>query len=567
MVCSEVYGILPCSEGVVGSIFLLLVYGFIILQGARWISEGSELLLKVIDPGLIGGLLLPIVGALPDTFIVAASGLGGSPSEAQDKVEIGLGALAGANVMLLTIVIGVSIIVGRCDLDSHGSAVDKRLTRGWDAKRTGVTVDGLIKEGAIFMVVSAMLLLVPQLPAYWGTRTQGEVTLAGMVLCFVILVAYVVWQTIAPALQKRRMRAARHKLLKLYAVRTAHRLGGGGNIDDESLRRIFRQFDRGGDGHLDGSELKALVTGMTFGATGLVTMEYDADFWLKNFSKDPESRAISEEDFVKGMKEWISQHRDIHKRSRSMHVLLRRVTRDSGHHTPSDPALVPGDSQHPESGPSAITQEQMSSHVAAREEIDRALQAASVVSDDDSSSSSSDSDDDEDRGPPVMPSKRRVVTWGAFLILAGCVVIGVASDPLVDALDSFSRASGVPQFFVSFVIAPLASNAQEAVSCFLIARRRRRSHITLALAQVYGAVTLNNSMALGVFLAIVHFRKLRWTFDSEVTVILAVCLGVGILGVRRTSYPLWVAYVLLSIYPLAIALTAILDYGAGWGKL
>lgn len=48
---------------------------------------------------------------------------------------------------------------------------------------------------------------------------------------------------------------------------------------------------------------------MTFGATGLVTMEYDADFWLENFSKDPESRAISEEDFVKGMKEWISQVR------------------------------------------------------------------------------------------------------------------------------------------------------------------------------------------------------------------------------------------------------------------
>lgn len=30
-------------------------------------------------------------------------------------------------------------------------------------------------------------------------------------------------------------------------------------------------------------------------------------------------------------------------------------------------------------------------------------------------------------------------------------------------------------------------------------------------------MTLNNSMALGVFLAIVHFRKLRWTFDSEVS--------------------------------------------------
>lgn len=53
MVCSEPYGILPCSEGVVGSIFLLLVYGFIVLQGARWISEGSELLLKVKRGGFV----------------------------------------------------------------------------------------------------------------------------------------------------------------------------------------------------------------------------------------------------------------------------------------------------------------------------------------------------------------------------------------------------------------------------------------------------------------------------------------------------------------------------------
>jgi hypothetical protein len=56
MVCSESYGILPCSEGVVGSIFLLLVYGFIVLQGARWISEGSELLLKVKR----GGFFVPL---------------------------------------------------------------------------------------------------------------------------------------------------------------------------------------------------------------------------------------------------------------------------------------------------------------------------------------------------------------------------------------------------------------------------------------------------------------------------------------------------------------------------
>jgi hypothetical protein len=51
---------------------------------------------------------------------------------------------------------------------------------------------------------------------------------------------------------------------------------------------------------------------MTFGATGLVTKDYDADFWLEHFAQDPESRAISEADFVRGMREWISQVRAIY---------------------------------------------------------------------------------------------------------------------------------------------------------------------------------------------------------------------------------------------------------------
>ena len=35
-------------------------------------------------------------------------------------------------------------------------------------------------------------------------------------------------------------------------------------------------------------------------------------------------------------------------------------------------------------------------------------------------------------------------------------------------------------------------------------------------AQIYGAVTLNNTLCLGVFLLIVHFKRLTWTYTSEV---------------------------------------------------
>ncbi len=35
-------------------------------------------------------------------------------------------------------------------------------------------------------------------------------------------------------------------------------------------------------------------------------------------------------------------------------------------------------------------------------------------------------------------------------------------------------------------------------------------------AQVYGAVTMNNTMCLGLFLLVMHIRMLPWTYSSEV---------------------------------------------------
>lgn len=60
------------------------------------ISNGSELLLEILNPGIIGGVVLPILGALPDTLIILNSGLGASGEQAQEEISIGIGALAGA---------------------------------------------------------------------------------------------------------------------------------------------------------------------------------------------------------------------------------------------------------------------------------------------------------------------------------------------------------------------------------------------------------------------------------------------------------------------------------------
>lgn len=69
-VCEEHYGILPCSVSLGGNAALLVIYGYMLLQAAQLLSDGSELLLTVMSPGIIGGLVLPILGAFPDALLI-----------------------------------------------------------------------------------------------------------------------------------------------------------------------------------------------------------------------------------------------------------------------------------------------------------------------------------------------------------------------------------------------------------------------------------------------------------------------------------------------------------------
>ena len=94
----------------------MCVYGYILFRAAVLIGDGSEKLLLIYGPGLIGGLIIPILGAVPDGAIVLVSGLG-KGDEVQDEVSVGVGTLAGSTIMLLTIPWSLSILLGYRDRD------------------------------------------------------------------------------------------------------------------------------------------------------------------------------------------------------------------------------------------------------------------------------------------------------------------------------------------------------------------------------------------------------------------------------------------------------------------
>ena len=65
------------------------------------------------------------------------SGLSGSTATAQTQVSVGMGLLAGSTIMLLTVLWGSCVIVGKCDL-VDSKAVDSTDTKGYSL--TGISL-------------------------------------------------------------------------------------------------------------------------------------------------------------------------------------------------------------------------------------------------------------------------------------------------------------------------------------------------------------------------------------------------------------------------------------------
>ena len=84
------------------------------------------------------------------------------------------------------------------------------------------------------------------------------------------------------------------------------------------------------------------------------------------------------------------------------------------------------------------------------------------------------------------------------------------------------------------------------------------------LVQIYGSVTMSNILSLAVFLALVYIRNLTWSFSAEVLVIIIVCILMGVVASLRTTFPIWMCFGAVLLYPLSLLLVYILQYVFGW---
>jgi Ca2+/Na+ antiporter len=86
----------------------------------------------------------------------------------------------------------------------------------------------------------------------------------------------------------------------------------------------------------------------------------------------------------------------------------------------------------------------------------------------------------------------------------------------------------------------------------LFARKKTNESISMTLATLHGAATMNSTLALAIFMCIIYFRQLRWEYTAEVAAVILVVVIVGLNGMFRRNIFVWQGLLVLSLYPLSI---------------
>ena len=559
-----------------GLLWLFLSYGYVLYKASDLISEGSELLLLVPSmAGLVGGVVLPLLGAVPDGAIILFSGLGDIET-AQETLSVGVGALAGSTIMLLTVPFALSIYGGRVDL--VGPKYDKPNYLGkpklqspkahwiYELTRTGVGLQDAVSHGGTLMVCTLVPFLLIQVPAFFLHGPQQEIakgehwwSLLGLVICVAGLTFYMKLQlrmskdgedrdkrmaVVKKVLQKGSMslsgaiaesvRDQEHRL----AIMEAHAATEYQSINDvttnpsathnnntsmvegevmyppplvaeylkEILADAFRTYDYNGDGQLDLHETSVFFRdfqeSLSEDEMAELFHKYDTD----------NSNHISVDEFI-GL---------------AYTLIKTQEKKAKGHHTAPATNSV-----------TALTNDAIADTAFAEIEQEEVPEDFTDLSPDE--------------------QQRAIKLRALYMCSLGAFLVVLFSDPMVDVMQEIAVRAHISPFYVSFVLAPLASNASEVISSMYYASKKTGKTITVSLSTLEGAACMNNTFCLSIFMGLIFFRGLAWQYTAETIAIIITEVIVAVL-VQSNYMTLFRGLLILSLFPLSIALVATLEH-------
>merc|ERR1712048_481214 len=177
--------------------------------------------------------------------------------------------------------------------------------------------------------------------------------------------------------------------------------------------------------------------------------------------------------------------------------------------------------------------------------------------------------DEEEEELPDLPDdmralskeeqQRKLKVRAGWMMMLGTVIVLAVSDPFVDVLNRWGGILNVPAFYVSFVVAPFASNASELLAAYTYAAKKTKTSITTSLSQLIGAACMNNTFVLAIFFALLFFKGLAWRFTAETVSIMLVQWLIAGIAITKTTHTLAAGFVIFACYPLCLFVVYILE--------
>lgn len=68
--CEQMYGFLPCSNSILGHLFLITVYEYLLIKGESFVAAGGERIFNILGTGVFGASAFQVLGFLPESLIL-----------------------------------------------------------------------------------------------------------------------------------------------------------------------------------------------------------------------------------------------------------------------------------------------------------------------------------------------------------------------------------------------------------------------------------------------------------------------------------------------------------------
>ncbi|KAI4322989.1 hypothetical protein L6164_022633 [Bauhinia variegata] len=315
--CEQMYGFLPCSTSIYGHLFLIFVYEYLVFHGESYLAAGGKQIFELLGPGVFGASAFDILGALPESLLLLASGLSGNKETAQEYATTGVGLLAGSSILLLTVVWGTCVIIGKQKFEPDSGAFNflnsfaglKSLLTG-----SGITTNFETTQMARIMVLSVIPPMIMQIPNifHFSSGPRNLTFLIALLITIFFLILYLLYQIFEPHIHKIiRLEYVEHDHLILKIVQHVPKhtlqsiLTENGTPNDSAIMRLFNVIDKNGDGEISASELKELLLRTRLTETK-TNDENEVEQVFKIFDQNGDKR-ISKEEFVNGFKTWLDQ--------------------------------------------------------------------------------------------------------------------------------------------------------------------------------------------------------------------------------------------------------------------